>query len=103
MSRKVYLVMPTGRLSWWIRASWLIRGSIACRLTCGVRAFDMVRPPRNDLRVPTTELEGKGGGRGVQYCGVRERSRAAGGRWRRGAGAAGGVPEGAVPVFNGAG
>src|SRR6185312_5644727 len=24
------------------------------------RAFDMARPPRDDLRVPTTELEGKG-------------------------------------------
>jgi acyl-CoA synthetase (AMP-forming)/AMP-acid ligase II len=29
----------------------------ACRLTCSVLVFDMARPPRDDLRVPTTELE----------------------------------------------
>jgi hypothetical protein len=80
-----------------------IRPVKACRLTCGVRAFDMARPPRDDLRVPTTELEGKGGGRGVQYGVARERSRAAGGRCQPGAGPAGRVPQGVVPVFNGAG
>jgi len=32
MSRKVYLVMPTGRLSWWIRVMRLIRGSIVHRI-----------------------------------------------------------------------
>jgi hypothetical protein len=34
---------------------------LACRLTCVVRVFDMERPPRDDLRVPLTELEDTGG------------------------------------------
>jgi hypothetical protein len=53
---------------------------MACRLTCAVRVIDLARPPRDDLRVPSTELEDTGGGRGVQYGVARERSRAAGGR-----------------------
>jgi hypothetical protein len=54
--------------------------ALACRLTCVVWVFDMERPPRDDLRVPLTELEDTGGGRGVQYRVARERSRAAGRR-----------------------
>jgi putative transposase len=51
---------------------------LACRLTsaacpdwdrrsCPVCRRDVVRPPHDDLRVPTTELEDTGGGRGVQH------------------------------------
>src|SRR5258705_8836413 len=65
--------------------------SLACRLTSVVRPYrdhrscpacrgEMTRPPQDDLRVPSTELEDTGGGRGVQYGVDRGRSRARAGR-----------------------
>src|SRR6266705_1992695 len=57
-----------------------------------------MRPPHDDLRVPATELEGTGGGRGVQYRVAGGGSRAADGSCP-GAGPPGGVPLGVVPVL----
>jgi len=57
------------------------------------------RPPRDHLRVPSTELEDEGGGRGVQYGVAGSRGRAAAGRWP-GAGPAGGLPRGAVLLLH---
>src|SRR5258705_14001431 len=65
--------------------------SLACRLTSVVRPYrdhrscpacrgEMTRPPQDDLRVPSTELEDTGGGRGVQYGVDRGRRRARAGR-----------------------
>src|SRR6266536_2064889 len=62
----------------------------------------MMRPPHDDLRVPSTEREDTGGGRGVQYRVAGGGSRAAAGRCP-GPGAADGVPPGVVPVFYRAG
>jgi hypothetical protein len=41
--------------------------SRACGLTCAVWVSEMARSPRDDLQVPSTEREDRGGGRGVQY------------------------------------
>src|SRR5215467_8404042 len=53
---------------------------LAWRLTSLVVDLDVTRPPRDDLRVPSTELEDPGGGRGVQYRVAGGGSRAAAGR-----------------------
>src|SRR5215472_4609973 len=76
--------------------------SLACRLTSLAAGLDVMRPPHDDLRVPTTELEDTGGGRGVQYRVAGGGSRAAAGRCQ-GARAAGRVPPRVVPVLHRAG
>jgi hypothetical protein len=45
--------------------------ALACRLTSAVPDLDVTRRPHDDLRVPSTELEDQGGGRGVHYAWLR--------------------------------
>src|ERR1019366_6646802 len=63
---------------------------------------DLRRPSRDHLRVPSKEPGDEGGDRGVQHGVAAGRGRAAAGK-RSGAGPAGGLPRGALPLLHGAG